>query len=260
MIEPTCEFFQNLKDKGKPVKKLYLDNSGENKALKKRCESSDWKHGIEFKFTARNTPQQNAYSETSFPHLYNKGRATMSQAQVPDEHRCLLFAKASAFATAVDGLTVIDVDGKKASRYVHWCGENPKWTKHMRKWGEAGTATLKSKTTGKLSDRGKVCMFVGHADDHAGDVCEMWDVTTRRVHVTRDVIFLNKMHFETKKPREIIVNQQNEDEADDDNADIQLPNDGLGEGDDVEERSMTIKMMTAMMKKLNAVRMKKIRT
>ena len=36
---------------------------------------------------------------------------------------------------------------RKASRCVHWCGENPKWTEHMRKWGEAGTAALKSNTT-----------------------------------------------------------------------------------------------------------------
>ena len=39
-------------------------------------------------------------------------------------------------------------------------------------------------------------MFVGHADDHAGDVHRMWNQKTNKYSETRDVIWLNRMYFE----------------------------------------------------------------
>ena len=41
-------------------------------------------------------------------------------------------------------------------------------------------------------------MMVGYAKQHAGDTYRMWDPNTKRVHVTRDVIWLNKMFFKEK--------------------------------------------------------------
>jgi hypothetical protein len=73
MVEPTCEQFQKWKQHGKPVKFVRMDNAGENKLLKKRCESSDWKLGIKFEFTARATPQQNSLSEVGFATIANRG-------------------------------------------------------------------------------------------------------------------------------------------------------------------------------------------
>jgi hypothetical protein len=50
-----------------------------------------------------------------------------------------------------------------------WCDENPKFTAHLRTWGEAGTVKLKTKMTPKLSERGAQCMFVGYTLGHQGD-------------------------------------------------------------------------------------------
>eukprot|EP00957_Ditylum_brightwellii_P083473 6345666-Ditylum_brightwellii.AAC.1 len=71
MIEPTCEQLNKWKANGKAVKYLRCDNAGENKALEKRCASADWKLGIEFEYTARDTPQQNSLVEVGFATIRN---------------------------------------------------------------------------------------------------------------------------------------------------------------------------------------------
>jgi hypothetical protein len=38
-------------------------------------------------------------------------------------------------------------------------------------------------------------MFVGYSPNHAGDTFWMWHPETKRVHVSRDIIWLNKMYF-----------------------------------------------------------------
>jgi len=66
---------------------MRLDNAGENKLLKKRCDSKDWKLGIEFEFTARDTPQQNSLAEVGFATIANRGPALMHRANVSFEKR-----------------------------------------------------------------------------------------------------------------------------------------------------------------------------
>ena len=69
-------------------------------------------------------------------------------------------------------------------------------SEHLRTWGEAGAVTLRAKMTPKVENRGHICMFVGYPDDHASDTYRMWDPRSRRVHVTRDIKWLNRMYFE----------------------------------------------------------------
>jgi hypothetical protein len=38
-------------------------------------------------------------------------------------------------------------------------------------------------------------MFVGYSPNHAADTLRMWDPDTKRVHLTRDIVWLNKMFF-----------------------------------------------------------------
>ena len=46
-----------------------------------------------------------------------------------------------------------------------------------------------------MQDRGVQCMFVGYSLKHDGNCFRMWDPVTRRVHVTRDVVWLRTMFF-----------------------------------------------------------------
>ena len=173
MIEPTCEKFQKWKDADMPVRIVRMDGSGENMKLKQRSESSDWKLGIEYEITARNTPQQNHLAEIALTVIANRGRALMHNANVPERTRYKLFREAFSTATHLDGLKVVNLDGVKKTRYEHWCGKVPRFAKHLRTWGEAGTVKTVTKKISKVLDRGVQCMFVGYAMEHDGDVYRM---------------------------------------------------------------------------------------
>ena len=195
MVEPTCELFSRWKRAGYGVDIVRLDNAGENLALQSRSNSATWQLGIEFEFTARDTPQQNSLAEVGIFTLANRVRAMMHYAHVPLEFRYKLFRDCYATAAINDGLMLVELNGVLKSRFEHFCGQNPKCTKYLRTWGEAGTVKLCQKMTPKLSDRGKTCMMIGYAHDHNGDTYRMWDKDTGRVHVSRDVVWLRRMYF-----------------------------------------------------------------
>ena len=198
MIEPTCELLNKWRLSGKTVKYIRCDNAGENLSLQSRMGSTDWKFGTEFEFTGRATPQRNHLAELGFAILANRGRAILKAANVPMELRKILWREAFMTATVLDGLTIINIDDIVQSRIEHWGLKLPEFAKYLKNWGEAGTVKIKTHTTPKIYDRGITCMMVGYAKQHAGDTYRMWDPNTKRVHVTRDVIWLNKMFFKEK--------------------------------------------------------------
>jgi hypothetical protein len=205
MVEPTCEQFQRWKDQGKEVKYLRMDNAGENHLLQQRCESKDWKFQITCEYTAAMTPQQNHLAELGFAILANRGRALMARAYVPMKIRYKIWKEAFQTATLLDGLTVMTIEGKTATRYVHWGGSNPKFANHLRTWGEAGTVKTKTKSTPRIADRGAQCMMTGYALDHEGDCYRMWDPKTNGIHETRDVIWLRRMYYARDIGQDIAV-------------------------------------------------------
>ena len=94
MIEPTCILFKEWKDMGKEVTHLRMDNSGENMALIDRCQNSDWKLRIKkYELTARDTPQQNSLVEVGCGTLYNRARALLHCANIPDNQRHIFFQR-----------------------------------------------------------------------------------------------------------------------------------------------------------------------
>ena len=65
----------------------------------------------------------------------------------------------------------------------------------MIPWGWAGVVKTKRSMSAKLNDRGTVMMMVGYADNHTGDCYRMYNDATRRVHISRDVRWLDRMFF-----------------------------------------------------------------
>ena len=57
------------------IKRIRLDNSGENKSLQKECDKQNL--GIIFEFTAPGTPQQNSIAERRIPTLMGRARAML---------------------------------------------------------------------------------------------------------------------------------------------------------------------------------------
>jgi hypothetical protein len=198
MVESSCELFHKWKEGGNPVKFIRCDNAGENKTLQKRANSSAWKLNIEFEFTPRDTPQHNHLAELALASIASKGRTLMCAANIPLKVRYKVWVKAFQHATDLDGLIVIQIDKKVATRCEHWSGKLPKWKNHLRTWGEAGTVKIKTDTTPKIADRGIQCVFVGYSKEHDGDCVEMWYPKTNKVYTTRDVIWLNKMYYDAE--------------------------------------------------------------
>ena len=62
----------------------------------------------------------------------------------------------------------------------------PKIVNYLRTFGEAGI--VKNGKDGKVGDRGITMLFVGYADEHAGNCYRMYNPVTSRVSVTQEVI------------------------------------------------------------------------
>jgi hypothetical protein len=129
----------------------------------------------------------------------------MARANVPLEVRYKIWRHAFKTATLLDGLTVVTVGGKTATRYVLWAGENPKFANHLRTWGEAGSIKTRVQGTPKIADRGTQCMMVGYSTNHAGDCYQMWEPVTGGVHDTRDVTWMRRMFFERQTRLGIVI-------------------------------------------------------
>ena len=152
---------------------------------------------IDPEYTAVNTPQQSHLAELSFHILGNRWRALMHRANLPLKIRYTLFREAITTVTHLDWISVITLNGIGKTRYQHWSEKNKdlSFAKYLRTWGEAGTVKTRRVTTSKIEERGTTCMLVGYAINHDSGVYRMWNETTNRVIVSRDVIWLKRMYF-----------------------------------------------------------------
>jgi hypothetical protein len=80
---------------------------------------------------ARDMPQQNHLAKLGFAHLANYGRSLMARAIVPINSRYKVFTKAFKTATLLDGLEIIKIGNREATRYEHWCGKNPEFSEYL---------------------------------------------------------------------------------------------------------------------------------
>ena len=131
MVEPTCEQFHKWQQSNISITHLRLDNAGENKLLQTQCASKDWKMNFEFEFTARDTPQQNSLTEVGFATLVNCRWAMMHHANLPMMDRYCLAHEAFQFATHLDGLMVVEVEGIMKTCYEHFVRQNQMFAKHL---------------------------------------------------------------------------------------------------------------------------------
>ena len=67
------------------IKRIRLDNSGENRSLQKECDKANL--GITFEFTAPGTPQQNSVAERKIPTLMGRARTMLIQAGIESKYK-----------------------------------------------------------------------------------------------------------------------------------------------------------------------------
>ena len=176
------------------IKRIRLDNSGENRSLQKECDKANL--GITFEFTAPGTPQQNSVAERRIPSLMGRARAMLIQAGIESKYKGEFWCEVISTATKLDNIMVQPERTKPPHTLFY--GEDAKYTRSLRTFGEMAVIAIHE---GKkiLDDRGKTCMFVGYADDHTKDVYRFLNIHSRRIILSRDVRWLNIIWKQYKK-------------------------------------------------------------
>ena len=171
------------------IKRIRIDNSGENKSLQKECDKQNL--GITIEFTAPGTPQQNSIEERRIPKLMGRARAMLIQAGLEPKYKGELWCEVISTATKLDNIMVRPERTKPPHTLFY--GEDAKYAKSLRTFGEMAVIAIHEgkKMRSKLDERGKTCMFVGYAEDHTKDVYRFLNIHTKRIILSRDVRWLN---------------------------------------------------------------------
>ena len=134
------------------------------------------------KYTPRDT-LQNLPVEVGFYALVNKACATMHHTNLPMEMWYHLFGEIFTTVTFLNGLTVIELDGKHTLCYEHFLGETLRLACSLHTVGEASTVKVKTDTSPKLEDCGVHCLFVAYSLTHPTSCYRMYDPKTHKVHI-----------------------------------------------------------------------------
>ena len=89
---------------GIEMKRIRLDNSGENRSLQKECDKQNL--GVIFEFTAPGTPQQNSVVERKIPTLMGRARAMLIQAGINAKEKRKFWCEVISTATSLDNIMV----------------------------------------------------------------------------------------------------------------------------------------------------------
>ena len=171
---------------------LRMDNSGENQGIAVALEKENLKVVIEF--TAPYTPEQNGKVERSFATLWGKTRAMLNGAGFPEEMREKLWAECAATATKLNNM-LCKREGK--SPYELFYNEKPNLGVNFKVFGEIGVKKDNSQNLGdKLRNKGNLCFFLGYPENHPKDTFKVFDMSSDKPVITRDVKWLNKTYSE----------------------------------------------------------------
>jgi hypothetical protein len=121
----------------------------------------------------------------------------MSAAKVPKCYCDFFWREAFQAAIYLNGLTVVEFEGKKLKSFEHWEGQLPRFVNNLRKWGEIGIVKLHKNLIPKIYERGKPCMFARYCLNHAGDTFRMWEPYTKHVHLSRGIMWTGRMYFDS---------------------------------------------------------------
>ena len=86
------------------IKRIRLDNSGENRSLQKECDKANL--GITFEFTAPGTPKQNSMAERRIPTLMGRATAMLIQAGIESKYNGEFWCEVISTGTKLDNIMV----------------------------------------------------------------------------------------------------------------------------------------------------------
>ena len=105
-------------------------------------------------------------------------------------------------ATKLDNIMVRKE--KTKTPYTLFYNDEPKYMKFLRSFREMAVIAISDgkKMRSKLDTRGRTGIFVGYADDHAGNVYRFINIQTKQIILSRDIQWLNSFWKEYKKRRD----------------------------------------------------------
>ena len=183
------------KQTGKKLKKLRSDNGGEY--LSEQFTNYFKKEGICRELTIRKTPEQNGVAERLNRTLEETIRTMLCESGVPKN----FWAEALATAVylrnrcptkAVTGMTPFEA----------WNGEKPS-VDHLKVFGCLCYAHIPKDERKKLDSKAREAIFLGYGKEKKG--YRLYDVSTKKIFFSRDVIFNEDKFRFTKEER----NKQN---------------------------------------------------
>ena len=185
---------------GIDIKYIRLDNSGENRSLQKECDKLNL--GIIFEFTAPGTPQQNSVLERKIPTLMGRSRAMMLTAGFSQQDKRKFWCEVTSTATKLDNIIVRRERTKPPFKLFN--NDEPKYMIFLRSFGELAVIAISDgkKIRSKLDTRGRTGIFVGYADDHAGNMYKFINIQKKQIILSRDIQWLNSFWKEYKKRRD----------------------------------------------------------
>ena len=89
---------------GIEIKRVRLDNSGENRSLQKECDKQNLV--VIFGFTAPGTPPQNSVVERKIPTLVGRARAMLIQPGINSKEKGEFWCDVISTATNLDNIMV----------------------------------------------------------------------------------------------------------------------------------------------------------
>ena len=152
IVTYLAEKFSTFKNAGIHVLKVRYDNVGENKSAEKEANNRKWRLNIEFECISKNMHQQNVFTEVAIATMTNRGKDMRTRSGIPEKCRIPPFKYAVTTATKLDILLIVEVEGRRAIRCLHYAGTVSKFVKYLRTWGEASSITIKTDNTSKPRD------------------------------------------------------------------------------------------------------------
>ena len=214
---------KDLKAKhGIQVKYIRCDDAGENHKFEQEAKQEGL--GLQFEYTGPGTPQRNAKVERKFATLYGHIRAMYHSAGLSDSHKVGLWCECASTATVLENLIATRGQNNKSSHELFY-GTPPNHAKYLREFGEVGIVAKHSnkKVRSKLADRGIPCLFVGYAENHSTDVYRMFNLKTKHILKSRDVLWLGQRNGKYMATRALDEDTYSEEESDEDEETETIP-------------------------------------
>ena len=190
--EELKNFIADMKTvKGASVKTIRSDNGGEY--MSNDLQSWLCSHGIRHETSVPYTPQQNGVAERTMRTVVEAARSMLYNKQVPLQ----FWGEAVMCATYLLNRSLSSTN--KVTPFEIWYHRKPD-VSHLRVFGSVAYAHVPDALRKKLDPKAVECRMVGYSE--TSKAYRLWNPNTRRVILSRDVIFQEETVGEVAFPPE----------------------------------------------------------